>query len=163
MSVEERFAREFEALLNDREERSRAGAAAYEALKRTGKLSSHRVLSYRCPRRCLLLDVMEFPEPVGLTFHLPRYRLSPALNAETSSAEGRAKNTEDGDRRWKSHTSAETFAVALNCDHLHHISVRRERLQADLERGPRGRVITITEDDHAPVFVEEWSGAADTP
>ncbi|MGN7247093.1 hypothetical protein ACTHQ1_05080 [Janibacter anophelis] len=153
---ETEFGRALQAVFEDREERSRAGAAAYAALKKSGKLASHRVMSYRCAHRCLLLDVMEFPEPVGLIFHLPRYRLSPAVNDETSSPEGRAKNTEDGDRRWKAHTAAETFAAALNCDHLHHLSIRRERIQADLDAGPRGRVIILTQADHDPVREVEW-------
>src|SRR5699024_1121464 len=87
-------------------EHTRIATAAYEATKKLGKLAQHRVIAYRCPdrKRCLLLDVARFPDPVGMVFHRPGYRLSPTVNAASSSADGRRVNTIDGDRRWKAHT-----------------------------------------------------------
>lgn len=108
--------------------------ATYRALKSTGALKSHRLLTYRCPKRCMLLDVVNLPAPVGLIVHSPRYRLSPGLNAASSSASGRAKNTEDGDNHWKAHT----FPVRamsrplLTCDHLR-VPLEDVDFEADLE------------------------------
>lgn len=95
-------------------------AVAYEALKATRRLRSHRLLSYRCPSRCLLLDVVNLPAPVGLVLHVPRYRLSPGLNAATSNESGRANNTEDGVNHWKGWTGPRSAASnpTLTCKHV---------------------------------------------
>ena len=89
-------------LLEASQQRSALAQDAYAALKSSGRLPSHRVLVYRCPRRCLLLDVLAFPQ--GVVFHQPPYKRSPALNARTSSESGRAKNTTAGERHWKAQT-----------------------------------------------------------
>jgi|SRR5699024_2708576 len=94
--------------------------AVYAALKTTGQLKSHRVVTYRCPQRCMLLDVLNLPDPLGVVVHIPRYRLSPGLNAQTSSADGRANNTEDGDNHWQGWTAprAQVSRPELTCKHV---------------------------------------------
>jgi len=127
--------------------RSDLAERIYAALKATGKLSSHRVITYRCrlPRqRCLLLDVLE--TPAGQIFHFPRYKLPPGVNEATSTAEGRAANTEDGGRKWKGYTSfieavGDTFEV--NCDHVRAVPLTRDRVAADIAAGRRE--VTIPE------------------
>lgn len=122
-------------------ERNALAAAVYDALRATGKLSSHRLLSYRCPRRCLLLDVVNTPN--GLILHRPRYKLSPQVNAESSNASGRSKNTEDGDRRWRANTGfVETWGnVPMSCDHVR-VTLNLDELQADLDA--RHAEVTLT-------------------
>lgn len=131
-------------------DRNAQARAVYDALRTTGKVSSHRLLTYRCPRRCLLLDVVNTPD--GLILHRPRYKLSPRLNAESSNESGRTKNTEDGDRRWTANTGfVESWGnVPLTCDHLrvtldlaelqHDLDARHAEItvRADGERGERG-------------------------
>lgn len=144
------FIRAMQAQQSDRDERKRAGEAAYKALKTQGKLASHRLIAYRCSRRCLLIDVVQFPEPVGVIVHQPRYRLSPELNAASSSESGRAKNTEDGDRRWREQFMVpETMLnVTATCDHLAQIAVSKERMQRDVDAGLRE--VIVTPEDHEP-------------
>ena len=69
----------------------------YRLLRQAGQLERRRLLAYRCPRRCLLLDV--FPTPYGPGVFLPAFRLSPEQNMDTSP-QARAERTTDGDRRW---------------------------------------------------------------
>lgn len=106
----------------------------YSALAATRKLNDHRILTYRCrARRCLLLDFVQVPGAVVV--HSPAYRLSPSLNASTSNEDGRAKNTFDGDRRWKAHTYDARSALnfVLNCDHVRGIVLEKSAVQADLD------------------------------
>lgn len=87
---------------------------------------------YRCPKRCLLLLVWDAPE--GTLVYRPAYTLSRRLNADTSTAEGRAANTADGERRWKASISPYdslkrmaggdvgngfTAGISLECRHAH--------------------------------------------
>lgn len=103
--------------------------AVYRALKRDHRrLLDCLQITYRCGVRwCLLLHVVE--TPAGIIIHRPRYRLSPTLNEARSNGPGRAKNTEDGDRRWRAATfPIETsglkpslpgnVGLGLACDHI---------------------------------------------
>lgn len=86
-------------------------------------------LQIRCHvARCLLLDAIDLGEGRVL-LHQQRYKLSPTRNEARSSAAGRARNTEDGDRRWHARTYwIDTSALALDdsagatlgmqCDHM---------------------------------------------
>lgn len=92
--------------------------AYYRLLKEHGKLKSVLFYEARCStKRCLLLHA--FQTPSGPAFYIPRYKLSPEVNARESSADGRRVNTEDGNNRWKEHAGLMQFALnfSLNCDH----------------------------------------------
>ena len=91
-----------------------------ESLRRRGEAAQHRAVTFRCSRGCSMLEV--YPTPRGIVIYRPRYRLSPERNAAQSNAEGRAANTEDGNRRWKAHagflpTGWEGWTMPLACDH----------------------------------------------
>jgi hypothetical protein len=92
-------------------------------------------VTYRCAteRRCLLLDLVLTPQQ--LIVHKPRYRRSPSLNEQTSTDAGRARNTLDGDRRWKGWTldirDADSFS--LDCNHLKEVILTKAAVEADLE------------------------------
>lgn len=107
----------------------------YAMLEMRKQLKSHRVFTYRCPnqkRRCMLVNVLNTRE--GIIVHVPRYKLSPAVNAASSTEDGRAKNTEDGGHKWKTRTFFLESAINLecNCDHIRQRVVTIEQLQADL-------------------------------
>ncbi len=110
-------------------------AAYYDLLKRSKRLKQVLVAVCKCQRRCTLLHVYQTPR--GLAFHQPRHRLSPGLNDRTSNTAGRAKNTEDGDHKWRRTDGMMSQAVNLNlnCDH-----VAEHLLEFDsLEMGTPGR------------------------
>lgn len=100
----------------------------YTALVSSGRLAELRRLTYRCTvARCLLLDVVE--TPLGVVLHQKRFKNSSEVNQRRSNAAGRAKNTLDGDRRWKPRTyflqqSALSWpddaagGQSLQCDHV---------------------------------------------
>lgn len=157
------FAESMRALTDLREDRRRAAEAAYGALRAQGKLGSHRVLAYRCSRRCLLLDVLMFPEPLGVIVHQPRYKLSPTVNEASSSESGRAKNTEDGARRWRAryYSPDEMLNAALNCDHLQHVVIDRDRIVKDMSG--QDRVIIISSADDAGPAGPAIRAQDDTP
>lgn len=150
--AEREFVRVMGERLADREERQRAGELAYKALKATGQLSSHRLLAYRCPnaRRCLLLDVVNFPEPVGPLLVKPRYKLSAATNEAASNEAGRAANTEDGRNHWKAAymVPEALLNVVMNCDHIKDVAINKARVQADLDAGHTEVILTPA--DHCP-------------
>ncbi|TDT30880.1 hypothetical protein [Naumannella halotolerans] len=136
------------------DEKGELAVTAYAALKKAGALKDHRLVAYRCGnrRRCLLLDVVNMPPPVGPIFHRPRYKLSPKVNAATSNDSGRAANTEDGDHKWKAQTfpPAQCLNVSLSCDHLQHVLVSKERIQADVDAGRREVIITPQDSESPP-------------
>lgn len=139
------------AAWRERDERARLGQAAYEAMKATGRLKHHRMLTYRCKTRgCVLLDVLQLPAPVGMVFYQPNYKLSRSVNEAQSTPEGRARNTVDGDRRWKARAQVDGTPInySLVCDHLNNIALPTERVGDDLAAGRK--VVTITAADHAP-------------
>ncbi|MCB1078328.1 MAG: hypothetical protein KDM64_10930, partial [Verrucomicrobiae bacterium] len=56
--------------------------AAYDLLKTQRRPGTHRILTYRCPDRCLLLDVVA--SNIGTILYAPPYKLSQSIN-DTSS------------------------------------------------------------------------------
>lgn len=143
MSAEDGLGGILGRLYAEGQERTAAAEAFYAMLSQRGELKSHRVLSYRCPRRCLLADVLNTQQ--GLIVHQPRYKLSPALNSKTSNESGRRKNTEDGDRRWKARTYPIGLAanLTLACDHVpaHHV-LELEQVHSDLAAKRREVIVT---------------------
>jgi hypothetical protein len=121
-------------MMKAQEERAVLATAVYRALKSTGKLASHRLLSYRCSRRCLLLDVLRFP--AGVVYASPRYKLSPGVNDRASSASARAERTEDGDRHWRTRAyfAQDALNAPVTCDHVRS-SISKEEIDADLGSG----------------------------
>lgn len=103
----------------------------YAALTSRTFKSQPRRLTYRCAaKKCLLLDVWD-AEQMGMVLHQPRYRFSETENFERSSESGRASNTTDGVRRWKSstfyseesalslaHRDATGAQLDVSCDHV---------------------------------------------
>lgn len=82
---------------------------AQEAFSRIGDRPGHRVMTYRCRRRCLLFAVVRTPE--GLIFHRPSYELF---------SKSAAKLTADGEPRRPAETGWESSwgDAALVCHHL---------------------------------------------
>lgn len=110
-----------------------------ESLRRRGDAAKHRAVAFRCRKGCSMLEV--YPTPRGVIVYQPRYRLSPTRNAEQSSPEGRAANTEDGDRRWKAHagflpTEWEGWTMPLACDHAE-LSISADALSTAVADGKR--------------------------
>lgn len=112
-------------------------------LKRDGKRSSHLALTYRCKtRRCMLMELYRTRQ--GLVVRYPPYKLSPRVNAETSSEGGRKNNTSDGDRHWVEQVGffpevgdvagGQYIALPMNCDHVRS-TIRPAAVLEDLERG----------------------------
>lgn len=130
-AAEREFVEALRRSITEGEARSDAAGAFYSMLKGRGQLKSHRVLTYRCKRRCLLLDVLDTRH--GILVHQPRYRLSPALNAASSSEGGRAKNTEDGHRKWRERAFflQDALNLSVQCDHLAQHVVSNERIRGD--------------------------------
>ncbi|CAN5322976.1 hypothetical protein BH11ACT1_BH11ACT1_18180 [soil metagenome] len=122
-------------LLRQADARTAAAEAFYAMLERQGQLASHRVLTYRCARRCLLAEVLRTTS--GLVIHHDRYKMSPTRNETSSSASGRRVNTEDGDRRWKARTYFITEAANLtvSCDHIANRTIEIRDVLAALESG----------------------------
>lgn len=103
----------------------------YTALTSPSRATKHRRMTYRCAsHQCLLLDAID-AGPLGIVLHQSQYKYSETVNLAQSSAEGRAKNTVDGNRKWKARTYdieqsalAKKFAgeqqmlLALSCDHV---------------------------------------------
>lgn len=118
----------------------------YTALLSDGdRLNGIRRLQYRCPRRCLLLDAVEVPEPERVLLHQKRYKLSGTWNAERSSEAGRKANTYDGENHWKPRTyylgqsaldlsDSEGATLDVQCDHVH-VPLKPSAFQADWQAG----------------------------
>lgn len=106
-------------LIADMDSRQRSALSAYRKLADERAISRARLLSYRCTRGCLLLDVFETTE--GPALYWPRHRRSPGANAQTSP-EARATRTLDGDRNWIDRAELVSvmrhFDAELNCDHV---------------------------------------------
>ena len=128
-------------MFEDTRARVDAARAFYEMLHRRGELKSHRVLTYRCPQRCLLLDVLQTSQ--GLLVHSARYKLSATVNESSSSPSGRLNNTEDGGRHWKAHTFPIDLAVNLtaNCDHVRGLVIEVDTVRADVAAARREVIV----------------------
>lgn len=105
-----------------------------------------RAVSYHCETEgCTLLEV--YPLKQGVLFYQPAYKLSPAVNEEKSSAEGRTANTKDGERRWSEQCGHLEGALNLNlnCDHIEDYSLCRDTILGDVEAavtaGERKKVV----------------------
>ena len=114
-------------------ERSQLASEIYGALKSSGQLHRHRLLTYRCPQRCTLLEIVD-AGPEGRIIGFPRYKTSRDQTERTSTESGRAKNTEDGYRRWKQHAAFEESVSRppLSCDHLRSVPLEDDAIAADL-------------------------------
>lgn len=108
--------------------------AYFKLLRAEKKINSVSRAVVRCTNGCLLLTVFE--TPAGPAFHQPRYKLSPTVNAASSSESDRRANTEDNDHKWRERGgmvgSALNFLVV--CDH-----VRQVLEKDDLLLGAPGR------------------------
>lgn len=129
-------------LLERNDDLTRAAESFTTRLEEQGQLTKAADVVFRCQSRCLLLAV--YRTKGGVVVYLPAYKLSPAANAEHSTAAGRAENTTDGDRRWRAHSFflEQAFGMMLlNCDHLlQHVLTGEEILDA-LASGTRLRVV----------------------
>lgn len=135
---------ELREALNAAKHRSAVAAATYQTLKKVGKLKSHRIITYRCPSRCLLLDVVNLPQ--GVLFHQPPYKLPPAVNEANSSDRGRRANTSDGDLRWipQTYFANDCVNVSANCSHVHQVVVDKAEIQADIHSGHTEMMLDAT-------------------
>ena len=129
--------------------RQSSALGVYKRLVADREIGRHRLLSYRCARGCLLLDVFE--SPGGVALYWPTHRRSPSANAETAPA-ARAARTLDGDRQWIDR--AETLEImrnltaSLNCPHVldrpvpaDEIATRLQSLKALGRSDPHRKVI----------------------
>jgi hypothetical protein len=147
----ERAARQIEAVLAEMRQLSDQITTAYTSPEGRRAMQQSALLEYRCPKGCLLLHVWR--SPAGLMFYQPPYKLSPSLNEVRSSPSGRAKNTLDGERRWRATAGVldeyrgwgPDTTLGLNCHHLNH----HEKTDALLEAAdaatpgtPTRRVLT---------------------
>ena len=114
-------------------------------LKADNKLRKQaRSLTYYCPNksRCTLVEV--FKLPAGTLVHTPRYKVSDNLNRKTSNESGRASNTEDGNRHWKSHAFFTDAAlnITLNCDHVRQRVVDIAEVEQDIRNGIKSKTMS---------------------
>ncbi len=102
----------------DMQRRNVIATNAYGAMVDSGKLADYVLLTYRCPRGCALLHVINTPH--GAIFGWPRYKVPAGANGARSSASGRAANTEDGRNHWLRRARyVDTVDTAfVQCDHL---------------------------------------------
>jgi hypothetical protein len=130
-------------LFRQSRERDALAVKTYAELKALSKRGGHvRTLEYRCPSRCLLAEILKTPEGDTIV-HTPGYKLSPTLNAATSSASGRAKNTRDGNRKWKARTffTVDSSNISLNCDHIRQQILALAELDAGLASGHAEKIV----------------------
>lgn len=121
-------------------ERTAAAEAFVAMLARHGQVNTRADVVYRCTHRCALARI--YSTNAGVIVHRSRYKLSPKINEASSSASGRTKNTEDGDRRWRATTYFLDQAgnVTLDCDHLRQMVLDVDTVAADA-RARRGLVV----------------------
>ena len=122
---------------DDYETRPAELLALYERMKHTGQLDRNHLVSYRCKKGCLLLDV--FLSPRGPASYKPPFKNSPQANEETHPA-ARATRTTDGERRWVANVDlvlSPPLEYWLNCHHLPKKVYTAEEVHADLARRPK--------------------------
>jgi hypothetical protein len=107
-------------LVSGMDGRQKSALAMYRVHREARTLDQYRLVTYRCPRRCLLLDV--FRTPAGPAVYFPPFKLSEEHNQRTAE-DARIERTSDGVRRWIER--AEMLAIfksglylELNCDHV---------------------------------------------
>lgn len=116
-------------------------AAKYiDMLKATGQASKRVTTTYRCKRRCTLLEA--YITVHGVILYFPRYKLSERLNAQESSEDGRRANTEDGNRHWKPTAGflVPDLALPVQCDH-ERTSVQSDDVAAAVRTGTREVIV----------------------
>lgn len=130
-------------LFEAKEGREQQAEAFYAMLTERRQLKSHRAVTYRCERRCMLADVLV--TQAGILVHLPPYRLSPSVNAVSSSESGRRERTIDGDRRWRPRTFmlADALNITFNCDHVRSHVLENAVIESDVS-ATRGEVVIRT-------------------
>lgn len=120
------------ALRDDYEKRPAELLALYEKMRETGDLNRNRLVSYRCQKGCLLLDV--FLTPRGPASYKPPFSYSPKAN-EVTSPDARATRTTDGERRWVANVDLvlpPPLEYWLSCKHVHNLVHMAERVHSDL-------------------------------
>lgn len=111
-----------------------------EMLKATKQASKRVTTTYRCERRCALLEAYNTVH--GIILYFPRYKLSEQVNAQDSSEAGRLRNTEDGHRHWKSSADflVPNLSLPVQCDH-ERISVQSDDVAAAVSAGTREVIV----------------------
>lgn len=137
---------EVRALLDGMSGRQRSALAMYRVHRDSGALNEYRLLTYRCPRRCLLLDV--FRTPAGPGIYFPPFKLSPEQNERTAE-DARTERTSDGIRRWIERAEMlnvfkSGLYLEMNCDHVSRSTLTGAEIRADLECHKPGDTIRIT-------------------
>ncbi|GAB3603280.1 hypothetical protein GCM10027586_06200 [Kineococcus gypseus] len=102
--------------------------ALWQLVKEHKQLNDQLLAEWRCgAHRCLLAQVFEAQGQRLMVF--TGYTLSPVINESTSSDSARAKNTRDGDKKWRSRglvldeevafaTGLQNVGYAVNCRHI---------------------------------------------
>lgn len=97
------------------DERGREAIQLLIDLKNAAEKPSLTYRGNKC--RHVLAEVYDTPQ--GILMHQPTYRLSEDLNASTSTADGRAKNTMDGKNQWHAQVYFLEYGYPnLQCDHV---------------------------------------------
>ncbi len=75
--------------------------------------------------------------PDGIVIASPPYKVSEALNRETSTEGGRQAHTTDGNRRWAalSYYAIDAANFTVHCDHVASEIIEKSDVEADLEAG----------------------------
>lgn len=139
-------------LIANADSRAAQAETILEALLKTPALRRKaRNLVYRCPnrKRCALAEI--YASPAGVLVYHPTYKLAPEVNAASSSAEGRAANTRDGNNHWNRRVYFLDPAdnLTLNCDHVQHHNIDRSEVLHDL-KADRAEVVVTKSTDTEP-------------
>lgn len=115
--------------------------ALYETMKKTGELTRNRLVSYRCSKGCLLLDVYQTPD--GPAAYRPGFKYSPQANEATSPA-ARLTRTTDGDRRWVANADmvlSPPLSYLLACNHVQQLTLEAVTVHTDLGKRAKGPIL----------------------
>lgn len=122
----------------------------YIALTSPSRAGKHRRMTYRCAsHQCLLLDAIDAGQ-LGIIMHQGQYKYSDSENQSRSNANGRARNTIDGNRKWKSRTyeieqsalarefsDEDRMTLSVSCDHVLSYEISNEEYWSDWESGQK--------------------------
>lgn len=123
-----------EQLLSELRSRPEQLLALYESMSKSGELKRNRLVSYRCKKGCLLLDV--FQTSNGPAAYRPPFKLSPKSN-ENTDAQARIKRTTDGQRRWVANVDLLLNPVLeywFYCDHTHQLAYSASKVHEDIAK-----------------------------
>ncbi len=128
-------------LLAEHKRRAEQIAAVYDAAPPKERKAA-LLVEYRCRQRCLLLTCWQ--SPMGRLVRLPGYKLSHAKNADAVEP-ARARNTADGDRRWKPRylvldeltPFSDSLRLDARCDHAEHF-LRPDEVAGDADSATPG-------------------------